>query len=70
MSDPTLNGKCQNTEYLSEINDLREKNNVLLDKVERAYAIYSDVENMKNKKEYDEANALRELQPSKFSNED
>ncbi len=70
MSDPTLNGKCRNTEYLSEINDLREKNNVLLDKVERAYAIYSDVENMKNKKEYDEANALRELQPSKFSNED
>ena len=70
MSDPTLNGKCQNNEYLDEINELREKNHKLLAKVEHAYGLYYDVNNMKNKKEYDEANALRELQPNKFSNED
>jgi len=70
MSDPTLNGKCKNDTYLSMINDLREKNHKLLSKVEEAYGIYSDVKNMKNKKEYDEEIALHELQPNKFSNED
>lgn len=38
--------------------------------MEKAYGIYSDVKNMKNKKEYDEEIALHELQPNKFSNED
>ena len=70
MSDPTLNGECGNDTYLDEINDLREKNNKLLAKVEEAYGIYSDVDNMKNKKEYDEEIALHELQPNKYSNED
>lgn len=70
MSDPTLNGACGNQTYLSMINDLREKNSEILGKVEHAYGIYSNVENMKNKKEYDEEIALSELQPKKFSNED
>ena len=70
MADPTLNGNCCNDEYLNKINDLREKNNKLLAKVEHAYGIYSDVNNMKNKKEYDEEIALHELQPNKYSNED
>ena len=54
MSDPTLNGNCGNDPLLCQINELREKNNKLLSKVENAYGIYSDVNNMKNKKEYDE----------------
>ena len=70
MSDPTLNGECGNVKQLQEINTLREKNNTLLKKVEQAYGIYSDVNNMKNKKEYDEEIALHELQPNKYSNED
>ena len=70
MADPTLNGNCSNDTYLCKINDLREKNHNLLTKVETAYGIYSDVNNMKNKKEYDEEIALQELQPSKYSNED
>ena len=70
MADPTLNGNCSNDKYLCEINDLREKNNKLLEKVENAYGIYSDVDNMKNKKEYDEEIAMHELQPNKYSNED
>lgn len=70
MADPTLNGNCCNDQYLNKINDLREKNNKLLAKVENAYGIYSDVNNMKNKKEYDEEIALHELQPNKYSNED
>ena len=73
MSDPTLNGDCGNCSCngpLGKINKLREKNNKLLEKVEKAYGIYSDVNNMKNKKEYDEEIALHELQPNKFSNED
>lgn len=70
MSDPTLNGECNNVTQLKEICELREKNNKLLEKVEKAYGIYSDVDNMKNKKEYDEEIALHELQPNKFSNED
>ena len=70
MSDPTLNGNCSNDTYLCKINDLRTKNHKLLSKVEDAYGIYSDVANMKNKKEYDEEIALHELQPNKFSNED
>ena len=70
MADPTLNGNDSNTKELAEINRLREKNDILLFKVENAYGIYSDVENMKNKKEYDEEIALHELQPNKYSNED
>lgn len=70
MSDPTLNGKCCNNTQLDMINKLREKNQDILKKVEKAYGIYSDVENMKNKKEYDEQIALHELQPNKYSNED
>ena len=73
MSDPTLNGNCSNAGCqgpLGKINDLREKNHKLLSKVEHAYGIYSDVNNMKNKKEYDEEIALHELQPNKYSNED
>jgi hypothetical protein len=70
MADPTLNGNCGNDTYLCKINDLREKNHKLLAKVEHAYGIYSDVNNMKNKKEYDEEIALHELQPNKYSNED
>ena len=73
MSDPTLNGDCGNCccrGPLGLINKLREKNNDLLAKVEHAYGIYSDVDNMKNKKEYDEEIALHELQPNKFNNED
>ena len=70
MSDPTLNGEDGNDKYLDEINELREKNNKLLETVEEAYGIYSDVDNMKNKKEYDEEIALHELQPNKYSNED
>ena len=70
MADPSLNGNCGNDKYLCMINDLREKNNKLLSKVEHAYGIYSDVNNMKNKKEYDEEIALHELQPNKYSNED
>ena len=73
MADPTLNGNCTNAGCqgpLKKINDLREKNNDLLAKVEHAYGIYSDVNNMKNKKEYDEEIALHELQPNKYSNED
>lgn len=70
MSDPTLNGKCQNTKELAEINDLREKNHKLLKKVEHAYGVYYDVNNMKNKVDYDQEIALAELQPNKYSNED
>jgi hypothetical protein len=70
MSDPTLNGNCANLGYLAQINELREKNHKLLEKVEHAYGIYNDVNNMKNKKEYDEEIALSELQPNKYSNED
>lgn len=70
MSDPTLNGDDLNLTYLYEINELRKKNNDLLKKAEEAYAIYSDINNLKNKKEYDEQIALSELQPKKFSNED
>ena len=70
MADPTLNGNCGNDSYLCKINELREKNHKLLSKVEHAYGIYSDVNNMKNKKEYDEEIALHELQPNKYSNED
>ena len=70
MSDPTLNGNDDNDKILDQINLLRAMNHKLLEKVEKAYGIYSDVKNMKNKKEYDEANALRELQPNKFNNED
>ena len=53
MADPTLNGKCQNVTQLDQINELREKNHKLLKKVEHAYGIYYDVENMKNKVDYD-----------------
>ena len=73
MSDPTLNGDCANAGCqgpLGKINELREKNHKLLEKVEHAYGMYSDVNNMKNKKEWDEEMALHELQPNKFSNED
>ena len=70
MSDPSLNGKCCNNIPLAQINELREKNNELLTKVEKAYGLYSNVDNMKNKKEYDEEIALHELQPNKYSNED
>ena len=73
MADPTLNGNCGNAGCqgpLGKINELREKNNILLQKVENAYGIYSDVNNMKNKKEYDEEIALHELQPNKYNNED
>ena len=70
MSDPTLNGNCENDINLCKINELREKNSKLLEKVEHAYGIYNDVDNMKNKKEYDEEIALHELQPNKYSNED
>lgn len=70
MSDPSLNGNCENQPYLSELNDLRTKNHEILKKVEEAYGIYSNVDNMKNKKEYDEEIALQELQPNKYSNED
>ena len=58
MSDPTLNGDCQNETYLDEINELRGKNHMLLEKVEKAYGKYHNVDNMKNKKEYDEYIAL------------
>ena len=73
MADPSLNGNCSNAGCkgpLKKISDLREKNDKLLAKVEHAYGIYSDVNNMKNKKEYDEEIALHELQPNKYSNED
>ena len=73
MADPTLNGNCSNAGCqgpLGKINELREKNHKLLEKVEHAYGIYYDVDNMKNKKEYDEEIALHELQPNKYSNED
>ena len=70
MSDPSLNGNDSSIAQLDEINSLREKNSNLLAKVEQAYGIYGDVQNMKNKKEYDEEIALHELQPNKFSNED
>ena len=70
MSDPTLNGNDMNLMPLGEINMLREKNHNILKDVEKAYGIYSDVYNMKNKKEYDEEIALHELQPNKYSNED
>ena len=70
MSDPSLNGNCNNEKYLKEINRLREQNNILLGKVEHAYGIYMDVDNMKNKKEFDDEIALQELQPNKYSSED
>jgi hypothetical protein len=70
MSDPTLNGDCLNDVHLLQINLLRQRNHELLSKVENAYGIYSDVNNMKNKKEYDEEIALHELQPNKYNNED
>lgn len=70
MSDPTLNGNDSNVAEFQEINRLRELNEYILYKVEKAYGVYSDVDNMKNKKEYDEQIALHELQPSKYSNED
>jgi hypothetical protein len=70
MADPTLNGNCCNDKTLSLISELREKNHIILKKVEHAYGIYSDVENMKNKVDYDQQMALQELQPSKYSNED
>lgn len=70
MSDPSLSGNCSNNTYLKQINKLKEKNNNILKKVENAYGIYMDVDNMKNKKEYDEEIALSELQPNKYSNED
>ena len=70
MSDSTLNGNCGNVPYLAMINELRDKNMTLLEKVEKAYGIFSDVNNLKNKKEYDEQVALSELQPKKYSNED
>ena len=70
MSDPSLNGNCDNMPYFDELNDLRQKNSDILADVEDAYGMYSDVDNMKNKKEYDEEIALHELQPNKYSNED
>ena len=70
MSDPTLNGSDENDGILLEISKLREKNHNLLSKVEDAYGIYSDVDNMKNKQAYDRQMALHELQPNKFSNDD
>ena len=70
MSDPSLNGSDDNMPYLQELCELREKNHNILKDVEKAYGIYSDVNNMKNKKEYDEEIALHELQPNKYSNED
>jgi hypothetical protein len=70
MSDPSLNGSDDNIDPLNKINDLETKNDDILKDVEKAYAIYSDVNNMKNKKEYDEEIALQELQPNKYSNED
>ena len=54
MSDPTLNGNCANDDILNEINALKKKNNDLQEQVEKACGMYSDVNNMKNKKEYDE----------------
>ena len=70
MSDPTLSGKCANNTQLKEINTLREKNHKIRTKIENAYGIYSNVDNMKNKVAYDQQIALQELQPSKYSNED
>ena len=58
MSDPSLNGECGNNVYLQQINDLRDKNFKLLEKVENAYAIYSDIDNLKNKKDWDDEIAL------------
>ena len=58
MSDPSLNGECGNKEYLKKINDLRDKNFKLLEKVEKAYAIYSDIDNLKNKKDWDDEISL------------
>ena len=54
MSDPSLNGKCSNSGLLDEINILRRKNINIMAKIEHAYGVYHNVENMKNKKEYDE----------------
>ena len=54
MSDPSLNGKCSNSGLLDEINILRRKNINIMSKIEHAYGVYYNVENMKNKKEYDE----------------
>ena len=54
MSDPTLNGNCDNDDNLKKINELKKKNNDMLEIVEKAYGMYANVENMKNKKEYDE----------------
>lgn len=70
MNDPSLNGKCCNANWLKKINCLKEKNNILLQKAEKAYGIYSDIDNMKNKDKYDDEIARQELQPNKFSNED
>jgi hypothetical protein len=70
LSDPTLNGEDSNTEQFAKINELRTKNHEILKDIEKAYGIYQDVNNMKNKKEYDEEIALAELQPNKYSNED
>lgn len=70
MSDPSLNGLCQNSNILQEINNLKGKNNDLLKKAETAYGIYSDINNMKNKVTYDKELALQELQSRKYSNED
>ena len=57
-------------ENLKQISDLMQKNHEIRKKIEDAYCIYRDVENMKNKKEWDEQIALAELQPNKYSNED
>lgn len=70
MNDPSLNGNCCNSVNLKKINDLRTKNHEILAKIEHAYGVYMDVDNMKNKKEYDEEVALAELQANKYSNED
>ena len=43
---------------MKKINDLRDKNFKLLEKVEKAYAIYSDIDNLKNKKDWDDEIAL------------
>lgn len=53
MSDPSLNGSTINGAFLSQINLLREHNSLLLEQVEHAYGLYSDVNNMKSKREYD-----------------
>lgn len=70
MSDPSLNGSDANSKLLLKINELRQHNHALLENVEKAYGVYSDINNMKNKKEYDMEVALSEIQPNKYSNED